>query len=70
MRELRFKDIKENNSINKDMFLRDIDIFAPRPIYYSTFFLTFNFLPCLAIGLAGAIVSFISQIKIKKQSNI
>ena len=64
------KDIKDNNSINQDMFLRDIDIFAPRSVYYSTFFLTFNFLPCLAIGLAGAIVSFVSQVKVKNKNNI
>ena len=63
------KDIKENNSINQDMFLRDIDIFAPRPIYYSAFFLTFNFIPCLTIGFVCSILSFISQVKARKQSN-
>ena len=61
--------INKNNNLEEQMTRRDFDIFAPRPILYSTYFLGFSLLPCLCFGFVSATALLLSEIKAFKKTN-
>ena len=53
----------DQSSTVTDMTLRDIDIFAPRPLYYGLYFVG-GFLTPILLGVTSSITMLICQIKI------
>lgn len=58
----------KNNCISQQMFIRDVDIFAGRPLYYASFFLANTLLPCMLLAFPIVFISFLSQVKLYKKS--
>lgn len=56
------KQAKNKSDTISDMALRDIDIFAPRSLYYATFFIG-GFITPIILGFASSITMLVCQIK-------